>query len=725
MQSKYPPSVTLVGALIVALLCAVLFTATAVNRPSLGVVLQVQSDEIRIARAAQDSALIDHVGDRLVAIGDSPGTLVPLIADDLVPEPDTLGTTDRLLAFYQRQAVFDSILRARSVWVEVIDTSGRRIVETAPAPTRHLADLPWDFWTQIGVGIIGWTLGAWVVALRPRNGATWMLLLTGFGLSLAAQSAAAYSTRELAFDMQTFGILSRTNVVGTLTFGIGMVTLFLVYPKRLVSGVYQYLPALLIGSAVFYIIAWDWPVSVPFFQIAIASVMAVLLGLIAVQFFVNRRDPAALAILGWLGLSVVLGAGGFVITVVVPLLFGKLPVLEQSTAFLLFLIIYIGVALGVMRYRLFDLADWSVGVLFYAVGVVLLLTLDALMIYGLSVDQLPALSLSLALICLTYLPLRNRLSSWPRRGISLPMEQLYQRVADIAHLSDSSMQQEQIKALWAHLFHPLGIHDATDSDGALQTAKAPTLAEDGQTLLLPRGAHFPALRLDFPGHGARLFSSRDVQQAATISHLLDDSLGRHKTYLQAVEVERSRINRDLHDNIGILLLSALHNPASDRKNILIRQTLSDLREIVSNPLQEPLPLRHVVADLRAELSEALDVAGVDLRWEKADLPDITVPTHTFRLLRAFLREGVSNILHHSGARQASALVLVVQDQIVVSLLDDGAGFDINIPVQGNGLQNMRTRMLQSGGLFSMSSSPSGTCMSAHIPLSSPVKVVTP
>lgn len=54
-------------------------------------------------------------------------------------------------------------------------------------------------------------------------------------------------------------------------------------------------------------------------------------------------------------------------TVTVPPLSGRLFVLEQSTAFLLFLVIDIGVALGVLRYRLFALADWSVGVLFYAV----------------------------------------------------------------------------------------------------------------------------------------------------------------------------------------------------------------------------------------------------------------------------------------------------------------------------------------------------------------------
>lgn len=711
----------LVSALIVALLCAALFTATSVNRPALGIVLTLQSGEVFIAQTTQNSALDGHVGKRLAALGETADSLVPLTANDLVPEPDTLGTQDDLSKFYARQDMFDKILRGPVVWVDVIGPAGREVFGVSPAPTRQLADLPIQFWTQIGVGIIGWTLGAWVVAIRPRNAAAWMLLLTGLGLSLSAQSAAVYSTRELAIDLKTFGILSRTNVVGTLLFGIGMVTLFLIYPKRLVSGVYQYLPALLIGTAILYVIAWDWPTTTLFLKIAIASVMAVLSVAIGVQFWVNRRDPTARAILGWLGLSVILGAGGFVMTVTVPPLLGFPIVLEQSTAFLLFLVIYVGVALGVVRYRLFDLADWSVGVLFYALGAVLILMLDVLLIYGLSLDRLPALSLSLALVCLVYLPIRARLSHRQGGSILLQIEELYQLVTDIAHMPDAFSQQVRIRALWTKLFQPLNISEAKEDESATLNTKEATLAEDGQTLLLPGGVHFPALRLEFPGHGSRLFSTRDARQATTICHLLEDSLGRHLAYRQAVTTERSRINRDMHDNIGILLLSALHNPAPDRKNVLIRQTLADLREIVSNPMHDPLPLRHLIADLRAELSEALEVAGVELRWEGNDLPDITVPNQTIRLLRALLREGVSNILHHSGARQATVSVHVLQDQIVVSLLDDGTGFDINTSGLGSGLQNLRERMLQSGSTFSLSSSPSGTSVSAHIPLSLSVK----
>ena len=107
-------------------------------------------------------------------------------------------------------------------------------------------------------------------------------------------------------------------------------------------------------------------------------------------------------------MSVTLGAGGFVITAILPTLLGQEVLVQQSTAFLFFLLIYAGIALGVARYRLFDLPLWSAGILFYGLGVALLLFLDAVLIYGLSIGRAPAFATSLAVIGMLYLPLRRR-----------------------------------------------------------------------------------------------------------------------------------------------------------------------------------------------------------------------------------------------------------------------------------------------------------------------------
>lgn len=68
-----------------------------------------------------------------------------------------------------------------------------------------------------------------------------------------------------------------------------------------------------------------------------------------------------------------------------------------------------GVAIGVARYRLFELEGWAFGVLFYVAGVLLLVLLDAFLIFVLSLDRVPALGLSLMAVALLYLPLRDAL----------------------------------------------------------------------------------------------------------------------------------------------------------------------------------------------------------------------------------------------------------------------------------------------------------------------------
>src|SRR5690606_34078528 len=81
--------------------------------------------------------------------------------------------------------------------------------------------------------------------------------------------------------------------------------------------------------------------------------------LIAVQLFLSHRNPVARAALGWFGLSILAGTSVFVFAIATPLLIGLEPQASQASAFAVILLIYAGLALGVARYRLFDLGTWA------------------------------------------------------------------------------------------------------------------------------------------------------------------------------------------------------------------------------------------------------------------------------------------------------------------------------------------------------------------------------
>ncbi len=686
----------------------------ATAQPWLGLDLHAQDQRIVILKTAPNgpTANLALVGARLLQISAEGHAPIALTAEDLIEEPDTLGEQAALLRFYARQDQIARLLRAPTVVIEVETATSRQSHSLSPVPNRPLGDLPLKLWSQIFVGLIGVIIGAWVVTLRPKDAAAWLVLVTGVGLAMAAGSAALYSARELALSATSFHAASRINSTGTLVFGIGILSLFLIYPRRILPKAALPLPALAIAIVIANIQLNDWPKHVPLLQDAVAATMLALLAAIAAQIVINRRDPAARAMLGWLGLSVGLGAGGFVLTAIVPTLLGQKLWLEQSTAFLFFLLIYAGIAMGVARYRLFDLAEWSLGILTYGLGVALLLLLDAALIYGLALDRAPALGIALAVVGLVYLPLRGRLAASMRRVSIMPPETLFARITEIAYALDPVKRLALLRGFWSDLYQPLHV---TTLPAAPQTATA--LQDDGCALTLAPVYLLPALRLEWAGQGARLFSSADLARARAINAVIDKNLQVHQTYLEAVTSERSRINRDMHDNIGVLLLSALHATDPERKDLLIRQTLTDLREIISNPDASHWQLPLLLADLRAEIASHLEAANISLDWQTSGIRDLTLAPKLVHILRSFLREGTSNIVRHAKAKTASIRLSLDAETLCISLADDGQGFDPSASTEGGtGRRNLATRMQTAGGSFDFATSPTGTTFFATLPL---------
>lgn len=245
--------------------------------------------------------------------------------------------------------------------------------------------------------------------------------------------------------------------------------------------------------------------------------------------------------------------------------------------------------------------------------------------------------------------------------------------------------------------------------------------EDGAALTIARVFGMPPLRLDWAKQGTRLFSSKDLTRAKTINGFIETSLQQNQIYLDAIYDERARINRDMHDNIGVLLVSALHDARSDRKNDLIRQTLTDLREIIAHPDKQKPALPSLIADLRAEASTHFEVADIAVEWRYSDLPDVDIAPPVVQTLRALFREGTNNVVRHSGAKNVLYALAYAAPDLVFSLRDDGRGFDPQNALKGNGIGNLTNRVATLGGKFDVKSDASGTVLFARFPIEQPQK----
>lgn len=208
----------------------------------------------------------------------------------------------------------------------------------------------------------------------------------------------------------------------------------------------------------------------------------------------------------------------------------------------------------------------------------------------------------------------------------------------------------------------------------------------------------------------------------------------------AREGERSRIARDLHDDLGaslteISILAALAaedaeqsplQPSLDQLSVKAKHVVGSLDEIVwaVNPREDTL--RSLVDYIAAFAREFLDIARIPLRVDVArDVPEL--PMATTRRHGVFLaaREALNNIAKHSGATEVH-LTITVSDQLLeIRISDNGCGFEPDYAAGGNGLGNLKLRMQEAGGDCRIETfRQQGTTVFLTLPLPAPTKPVS-
>lgn len=698
-----PPLARLIGVMLLFVATALVALWLATAQPWLGLVLKGGDDGLVVLAEVQRQDLEATIegGVRLARIGD-----IALRAEDLIEEPDTLSSYAAVNAFRARQAELAEVLRQPRITVSVSLADGSvRDVEVAPYTGRPAWSLPFEFWLQLLVGGAGMVLGGWVWALK-RDLASRFLALTGFGLMLSAVSASVYSTRELAIPMPDLAVMMAGNYIGTNIFGLALVSLLLVYPHRLVGG--RLIAAVWVGGGVLVVgqVLQLMPSQALGSYGPMLAQFIAIFGLLLVQFIRSRRSPLARAALGWFGLSILLGTGVFVFAIAVPVLLGFEPQASQAHAFGIILVIYCGLAVGVARYRLFDLGLWSFRLVSYLLGGFILIALDAVLIYVVAIERIPAFGLALLAVAVLYLPLRNLLGQLLTQRSRLDPSRT-REVFDIAVCRDPAEQQRRWLELLNGCFAPLKIDNVASADRV-------ELMDGGQHLLVPRTTATPALALRFAQGGRRLFSQTDADRLQELVDLMRHALASRDAQERGARQERIRMARDLHDNIGAQLLRTLHSDDKARKDAIVAETLTDLRDIINNVQGSGMKLEEIIAELRFETDERLQDAGLVMTWQAEIDETARVDARLAHTLRSIIREAASNTIRYARASRFDLDLRQTAEGLTLEITDDGTGFPEAARRQDGGLVNMAARVKGHGGTFSVVGD-GGTRVSAHIP----------
>ncbi len=257
------------------------------------------------------------------------------------------------------------------------------------------------------------------------------------------------------------------------------------------------------------------------------------------------------------------------------------------------------------------------------------------------------------------------------------------------------------------------------------------LRPDGTTIWVDRHsiAHF-----DEQGKILRIVGMiADVTERKRVEEAL--ATARNKL-VEAQEQERTRIARELHDDIGqrLTLLTLELEQLRRSSPELPTAILNRLDELRDETMEMGADLQSLSHELHSSKLEYLGIAAVaqgfcrefatkqkvEIDCKTIDLPSTLPPAVSLCLFRV-LQEALHNSLKHSGVRHFEVRLWAMPDGIHLTVMDSGAGFDCEEvrESQGLGLISMEERLKLLNGTLSIQSQPNcGTTIHARVPLSS-------
>ena len=220
-----------------------------------------------------------------------------------------------------------------------------------------------------------------------------------------------------------------------------------------------------------------------------------------------------------------------------------------------------------------------------------------------------------------------------------------------------------------------------------------------------------------------------------INYLLkDQELKTISAMLEGKEEERHRIAKDLHDGLGgILSMVKFHFQSIETQiDELKAQNYSQYRkanELLDRACNEVRHLAHNIGDklllnlgLKPALEDLVDMLesdnNLDVYLQVADL-DERLSQKTERNLYKIIQEFVSNVLKHSCATELSIQIIRFEESMILTIEDNGIGFDPNTINEKNGMgyTSVRSRLSEINGEMKVDSGKgAGTTITIELPL---------
>jgi PAS domain S-box-containing protein len=199
--------------------------------------------------------------------------------------------------------------------------------------------------------------------------------------------------------------------------------------------------------------------------------------------------------------------------------------------------------------------------------------------------------------------------------------------------------------------------------------------------------------------------------------------------IKAQEKERTKLGQELHDNVNQILTSVKLYVELCRDNVgdktkllerssqLLQDVITELRSIshqLAAPPPEEINLEESIKELAKDFT---DTRKFEIELHTEAIKGLKVKEEIQITVYRILQEHLVNILKHAQASLVDIHTSVMDDELVIKVIDDGKGFDMNEKRTGIGLLNIKNRAESVNGSLVINSKPGlGCVLIATIPL---------
>lgn len=213
------------------------------------------------------------------------------------------------------------------------------------------------------------------------------------------------------------------------------------------------------------------------------------------------------------------------------------------------------------------------------------------------------------------------------------------------------------------------------------------------------------------------------QQNTVFYGTIQDTTENRETSLALLNVqeeERERISKELHDNVGQKLSASSMFLDAEKKDLtkiknLVDEAITDIRglsRVLTTSILDNNTFSEALEFLIENTPNADKIEVID------NFEDERIPEFIGGQLYRIIQEALNNTMKYSKAEKVLLSISEGEHSLAVTISDNGKGYDMDSVKLGNGIRNMRERVRNCNGEFSIHSKPDqGTTINIKIPMS--------